>query len=131
MTFLLWQRDSEVGIASPRRVLRAAEVPLLADANDLCGRLHALYAAEAVRLEADRNEACERGYATGHREGIEAANEAHVASLAALSAAAARQHESLSAQVAELALQVARKLIGSLGADERLVALARTAARDL
>jgi flagellar biosynthesis/type III secretory pathway protein FliH len=131
MTFLLWQRDSEVGIASPRRVLRAAEVPLLADANDLCERLHSLYAAEAVRLKADRNEARERGYAAGHREGTKAANEAHVARLATLSAAAARQHEELGAQVAELALQVARKLIGSLAADERLVALAGTAARDL
>jgi flagellar biosynthesis/type III secretory pathway protein FliH len=48
-----------------------------------------------------------------------------------LTAAAARQREVLAAEVGEIALQVARKMIGSLADDERLVALATTAAREM
>nr|HMN84066.1 hypothetical protein [Burkholderiaceae bacterium] len=48
-----------------------------------------------------------------------------------LGTAAARQRDQLEGQLAALALQVARKLIGSLADDERLVALALTAAREL
>ena len=40
MTYLLWQRTGDVRIASPRKVLRASEVPLLTDALALRQRGH-------------------------------------------------------------------------------------------
>src|SRR5262245_16660998 len=43
MSFVLWQRGRDTGIASTRLVLRAAEVPLLAEAHVLRDRLEALH----------------------------------------------------------------------------------------
>ena len=131
MTFLLWQRDGDVAIAATRRVFGAAEVPLLREANDLCRRLHALHLESDARIETACEEARRRGHAAGFQEGAHEANEEQAACLAALSVAAARHRDTLSEQVAALALQVARKMIGSLAEDERLVALARTAAGEM
>ena len=49
-TFLLWHRQGDVRIAATRRVLRAAEVPLLADAQTLRDRLEQLYRTQAQHL---------------------------------------------------------------------------------
>ena len=131
MSFLLWHRDGDVGIASTRRVFSAAEVPLFKDANRLCERLQALHSEMAARVDAACEEARQSGYATGFQEGARAADEQHAARLASLAVAAARHRDALSDQVAGLALKVARKMIGSLADDERLLALASTAAREL
>jgi flagellar biosynthesis/type III secretory pathway protein FliH len=131
VSFLLWHRDGDVGIASTRRVFSAAEVPLFKDANDLCRRLQALHSEMAARVAAACEEARQSGYAAGLREGAQAAAEEHATRLASLALAAARHRDAIAAQVAGLALQVARKMIGSLADDERLLALASTAAREL
>ena len=131
MSFLLWHRRGDLGIASTRRVLRAAEVPVFDDALALCGRLQGLHDSEAARLDAACAEGRERGYQEGFATGRRAASDEHAARLTELGTAAARQREQLEGQLAALALQVARKLIGSLADDERLVALAQTAAREL
>ncbi len=131
MSFLLWHRDGDIGIASTRRVLSAGEVPLLKDANHLCERLQTLHSEMAGRVDAACKQAHQDGYAAGFQEGARAADEEHAARLASLAVAAGRHREAMSAQVAGLALQVARKMIGSLADDQRLLALAGTAARDL
>jgi len=131
VSFLLWHRDGDVGIASARRVLSAAEVPLLRDANQLCDRLQALYLEKAARVAAACEEARRDGYAAGLQQGARAADEEHAARLASLSLAAARHREATSEQIAGLALEVARKMIGSLADDQRLLALARTAIREM
>lgn len=131
MSFLLWQRQGTVGIAAGRRVLRAAEVPLLADANRLCTQLQALHADEAARIHAACAEGRRTGYEGGFGEGLAAAAEEHAARLTALAAAAVRDREALAAQVAGLALEVARKMLGSLADGERLLALAATAVQEV
>ena len=131
MSFLLWQRHGPVGIAAGRRVLRAAEVPLLADANRLCGQLQALHDDEAARIDAACADGRRSGYRAGFDEGLAAAAEEHAARLTALAATAARHREALATQVAALALEVARKMIGGLADGERLLALAATAVHEV
>ena len=130
MTFLLWQSSPEARIASPRVVLRAAEVPLLRDANALCKLLGEATGEAARRIEDAQAEARMRGHAEGVEQGRAAARDDHAAALQALAQAASAERDRLRAQVGALALQVARKLLGGLAADERLAALAAAAARD-
>jgi len=130
MSFVLWQRGGDTGIASARLVMRAAEVPLLADAATLRDRLQALHDGEAQRIDAACEEARARGHALGLEQGMHAARDEIAATLTQLTADAQQDRERLRTQVGALALHVARKLIGELAADERLLALAETAARD-
>ena len=131
MSFVLWQRGRDTGIASNRLVLRAAEVPLLAEAHAVRDRLEALHTEQAQRVEAACQQARERGHALGLDEGRQAARDEIAATLVALARAADQDRLRLRGQVAALALQVARKLIGELADDERLLALADTASHDM
>jgi flagellar biosynthesis/type III secretory pathway protein FliH len=131
MSFVLWQRGRDTGIASTRLVLRAAEVPLLAEAQAVRDRLEALHTEQAQRVEAACEQARERGHAIGLEQGVLASRDEVAASLVALARAAEQERVRVRGQVAALALQVARKLIGRLADDERLLALADTAARDM
>jgi type III secretion system HrpE/YscL family protein len=131
MSFVLWQRGRDTGIASTRLVLRAAEVPLLTDAQALRDRLEALCAEQSQRVDAACEEARERGHALGLEQGMAAGRDEIAAGLAGLVRTADQERIKLRSQVAALALQVARKLMGELADDERLLALADTAARDL
>jgi flagellar biosynthesis/type III secretory pathway protein FliH len=126
----MWQSEGDFRIASPRLVMRAAEVPLLADAQTLRERLQALHDERAAQLNAARAEAHASGLAQGLDHGRLAARAELAAALTEMSTTAAQRHEQLREQVAALALQVARKLMGNLALPEQLVALADTAARD-
>lgn len=134
MSFLLWQRAglaTNVAIASPRRVLRAHEVPLLQDALAVRDRIQALHDEQAQHVAA----AEQRGRVAGHEQGLAEGRLAAQAELAtrlqALAEDAGRQHEQLRQQVVPLALQVVHKLLGGFAPDAVLVALARTALDDL
>jgi flagellar biosynthesis/type III secretory pathway protein FliH len=130
MSFLLWQRESDIAIASARLVLRADEVPALRQALALRDELEALHRDAQQRLAAAADAARTQGHAEGLAEGRAAARDEVAATLAALAADAEQERAQLRGEVAQLALQVARKLIGALAGDERLVALAATAARE-
>jgi type III secretion system HrpE/YscL family protein len=130
MSFLLWQRESDIAIASARLVLRADEVPALRQAHALRDELDTLRREQEQRVAAACEAAVARGHAQGLEQGRAAASDEIAATLAALAADAERQRSQLRGEVAQLALQIARKLMGSFAADERLVALAATAARD-
>ena len=131
MSFLLWQRGGDMAVASPRRVLRAHEVPLLQDALALRDRVQALHDEQARRVAA----AEQQGHATGHEQGLaegrQAALQELTARLLALNEDACHQQEQLRQQVVPLALQVVHKLLGGFAPDAVLVALARTALDDL
>jgi type III secretion system HrpE/YscL family protein len=131
MSFLLWQRGGDMAVASPRRVLRAHEVPLLQDALALRERMQVLHDEQAQRVAT----AEQRGHAAGHEqgwaEGRLAAQTELATRLQALADDAQRQHEQLRQQVVPLALQVVHKLLGGFAPDAVLVALARTALDDL
>jgi flagellar biosynthesis/type III secretory pathway protein FliH len=130
MSFLLWQRG-QLGIGSGRHVFRAAEVPLLQDASGLVDRLEALWQAEAGRIEAAEQAARQQGWAEGGAH-ARAAAEADVAEqLARLTREAEAVRDEARQEVARLALQVARKLLGQLPEPERQAALALQAAREL
>lgn len=131
--FMLWHRDPQarLGLASDRRVLRAAEVPALRDAQGLVDELQALFAQEQARVDA----ACEQARAQGLAQGLALAQAQSRAEVAKALAGLARDHEArrlrLQQDVASLALEVFQKLLGALPADECLARLAVQAAREL
>lgn len=131
--FMLWHRDPQarLGIASDRRVLRAAEVPPLQDAQQLLNALRELLEQEQARVDA----ACEAARADGLRQGLLQAEGQARARVADELARLARAHEDAGRRqqqaVAGLALEVFQKLLGELPADERLARLAAQAAREL
>jgi len=131
MSYLLWSRDGQARIASPRLVLRAAEVPLLRDAQALRDALEALHGEQQARVDA----ACADGRASGHAQGLadgkRDAAEQVATTLTRLAGSSAQERDRLRGEVGALALQVVRKLLGSFAPDEVLAALAATAARDL
>jgi type III secretion system HrpE/YscL family protein len=131
MSFLLWQRGGDLALASPRRVLRAQEVPLLQDALALRDRLQALHDDQARRLAAAEQDGHAAGHEQGLAEGRQAARQELAERLLALNDDARRQHEQLRQQVVPLALQVVHKLLGGFAPDAVLAALARTAMDDL
>lgn len=131
MSWLLWQADGATRIASPRLVLRAAEVPVLQDAQRLCAELAELQRHEAQRIAAVLETARAEGQAQGLEEGRLAARDEVAATLRQLAQTAAQERERLRRDTGLLALQVVRKLLGRLAADEVLAALAETAAAEV
>jgi len=131
MSFLLWQREGEVRVASPRLVLRAAEVPLLQDAQQLRDAMQRRSAEQTQALDAANALARAEGHARGLEEGRRAAREELAAHLTALAHHSAADGQRLRGEVGVLALQVVRKLLGAFSSDERLAALAARAAADL
>ena len=131
MSFLLWQRESGVAIASARLVLRAGEVPALRDAQQLRDELDTLRREQEMRVQAARDAAHAEGLAAGLSEGRARARDEIAATLAALATTAAQHEAHRRADVAALALQVARKLLGELDGAERLAAMANEAAREM
>lgn len=131
--FMLWHRDPQarLGLASDRRVLRAAEVPPLQDAQQLLRALGELLEREQARVDA----ACQRARAEGLGQGLaeaEAQSRAEVAdALARLARAQEEDRRRQQQAVAELALEVFQKLLGALPPEERLARLAAQAAREL
>lgn len=131
--FMLWHRDPQdrLGIASDRRVLRAAEVPPLQDAQQLLAALRELLEQEQSRVDA----ACEQARQQGLQQGLalaEAQSREQVAQhLARLAQAHEAQCQRQQRDVARLALEVFQKLLGPLPADEGLARLAAQAAREL
>ena len=131
MSFLWWQRGGDARIASDRRVLRAAEVPLLQ---------HALALRDTLERRRDEQvqaitEAIAAGRAEGHAAGLADGRAAAALELAdtqhRLAAESQAERQRLRADIAALALQVVRKLLGQFADDEVLLALAATAAADL
>jgi len=131
MSFLLWQREAGVAIASARLVLRADEVPALREAQQLRDDLDALRRDQQAHVQAACEAARAEGVAAGLREGRAQARDEIAATLATLTATAAQHEAARRADVAALALQVARKLLGEIDDAQRLAALAREAAREM
>jgi type III secretion system HrpE/YscL family protein len=131
MSYLLWHRDRNVGFASSRLVLRAAEVPLFADAHALRDRLEQLTDAQAERVAAAAEEARVKGYVEGREQAANDGREEVAATIVELNRVAIQEREQMRGEVAGLALQVVRKLLGQLPADGVLAALAETAAREM
>lgn len=132
-SFMLWHRDPQarLGIASDRRVLRAAEVPALQEADALLVELRELFKQEQVRVDA----ACALAREEGLRQGLALAEGQAREQLAVALTRLTRAHEERGLRqqrdVARLALEVFRKLLGPLPADESLARLAAQAAREL
>lgn len=131
MNYVVWNGQGAVRIASERRVLRAAELPLAQDAQSLRDRLQALHDEAVARLDAEAAAARLTGFTQGQAEGRRAAADEQAQQLLALAESAAAERAALREQLASLALQVVRKLAGQLPGDERLVRLADVAAREL
>lgn len=131
MGFWLWQRDADIAIASSRRVLRADEVPPLLQAQQLRDELDALRRGQAEQIETACEAARAQGRMDGFEQGRQQARDEHAATLLALSQAAEQDRVRLRRDVAALALQVVRKLMGHVSVDAQLAALATVAAREM
>jgi len=131
MSFVVWQRGGDARIASSRVVLRAAEVPLLADAHAVRESLERLRDEQDEIVAAAVARGHEDGLAQGREAGRREANEAMAAMLTELARSAAHERDRLRGEVGALALQVVRKVLGQFDADKVLAALAATAANDL
>ena len=73
MNYVVWYGQGAVRIASERRVLRAAELPLAQDAQSLRDRLQALHDEAVARLDAEAAAARLTGFTQGQAEGRRAA----------------------------------------------------------
>ena len=131
MSYLFWQHDANTAIGSARLVLRADEVPLLLQAQQLRDELDALRRSEDERIDAACATARDEGRAAGLAQGRAEGRDELAAALVLLARAAEDERAQQRRDVAALALQVARKLIGSLAADARLASLAETAAHEV
>ena len=131
MSFLLWQRSGDARIASSRLVLRAAEVPLLADAQVLRDSLQRLHAEQDEIVAAAAARGFEEGLAQGLEAGRRDARDEVAATLTALAQSSAHERDRLRGEVGALALQVVRKLLGHFAEDAVLAGLAAVAANDL
>jgi flagellar biosynthesis/type III secretory pathway protein FliH len=129
--FLLWQSPSGVAIGSARLVLRAGEVPALHEAQQLRDQLETLQREQAARVEQACEAARSEGLARGLAQGRHQAQEELAETLVTLARTSQQTQARLRADVAGLALQVVRKLMGEFGADARLVGLASVAAREM
>jgi len=130
-TFLLWHRQGDVRIAATRRVLRAAEVPLLADAQMLRDHLEQLCRTHAQHVAEAAAQARQDGHALGVADGRRELAERLSARLVSLAEASACERERMRNEVGALALQVVRKLLGQFAEESVLVALADAAAADV
>jgi type III secretion system HrpE/YscL family protein len=130
-SFLLWHRQGDARIAATRRVLRAAEVPLLADAQTLRDHLDQLCRTQAQHVAEAAAQACQEGHALGIAEGRRELADRLSAHLVSLAEAAAIERERMRNDVGALALQVVRKLLGQFAEESVLVALADAAAGEL
>jgi flagellar biosynthesis/type III secretory pathway protein FliH len=131
MSFLLWQADADLALGSSRLILRADEVPQLLEAQQLRDALQTLHREQEQRVEA----ACEASRAAAHALGLEqgrqAARDELGAAITSLSQAMCEERERVRDDVAMLALQVVRKLMGQMALDAQLVGLAAVAAREV
>lgn len=134
MSYLLWH-EAAPALASARRLFAPDELAELADVDALRAALTAeaeLLAAERERtLSAARAEGSAAGLAEGRAAALDAVRAAWGQTLQALERARADELKLQRADVALLALQVARKLIGQLPEPERIARLADEAARGL
>jgi flagellar biosynthesis/type III secretory pathway protein FliH len=108
VSFLLWLRGGDARIASSRLVLRAAEVPLLADAQALRDSVERLRAEQVALVAAATARGHEQGVAQGLEAGRREANEQMAATLTALASSSAQERDRLRGEVGALALQVVR-----------------------
>lgn len=131
MSYLLWQRDRTLGIGASRVVLRAADVPLLADAHRLRDRLEQLNEDAAQRIATAEQDARVQGYVQGREQATHEAQDEVASSILALQQKAEQDRVQVRGEIAALALQVVRKVLGQVPADGVLAALAETAARDM
>ncbi len=131
MSYLLWQRDRNLGLGAARVVLRAADVPLLADAQALRDRLERLNEEAAARIATAEQDARVQGYVQGREQALRETQDEMAGAVLALQQKTAQAHERFRGEIAALALQVVRKVMGQLPVEGVLSALAATAARDM
>ena len=135
MSFLLWQTaalddsDTSVSLASTRRVFGAAEVPLLREAGEVLGQVHARAAAQAQQINAALEAAQRRGYDQGVARGLEAARDDVAQQLLDLERNARIVADDLRGQIAVLALAAVQKMLGDVPFAQGLVAASAQAAR--
>ncbi|MEO7244760.1 MAG: FliH/SctL family protein [Rubrivivax sp.] len=130
MSYVLWHRDGQTRIASPCVVLRAAELPRLADAMAVRDALERLHAEAGAHVHATAEAARSAAREDALQEGRRLAQEEAAQRLDSLSRAAAQDRERLRDDVGALALQVVRKMLGRFAADDVLLALADQAAAE-
>jgi flagellar biosynthesis/type III secretory pathway protein FliH len=134
MSYLLWHEHAP-SLASPRRLFAAHELPEFESLQALRERLLELAREQELRCQQAHADAQALGLAQGLQQGRQAAlaavQQEWAAALQAWERSRQQALHSRREDVALLALQVARKLIGQLPEAEQLARLAQEAARSL
>jgi len=131
MSFYIWQQLSDSSVTSKRRVFRANELNSDRTLDLLCVMLLAQANEQATQLDAAHEQARALGHEQGFAEGQAQARERSAANLVSLHKQLDSVRDELQAQVGQLALAVAQKLLGQFSDADRLAGLADTAAREM
>jgi len=135
MTYVALFTTGDASIATTQRVFPPPQLRTLADVDALMAALHERLASSEARATAAAERARADGLAEGLAHGERTMREALAQRLTSIEAAAQRERAALRAQarscVAELALEVVRKLAGELDAAELVARLAHQAVAQL
>lgn len=126
--FILIRADAAGTLVRDDPIVRAAEVPVLADAHRLLDAVTALHHDVREVSESAADEARTRGYTAGHAEGLAAAAASVGEELIRLAQADVERSQAQRADLARLGLEVVRRIAADLGPAEMVAALADKAA---
>ena len=126
--FVLVRAGSAATLLRDDPIVRAADVPMLREADRLIAAATALHDDVRRASETATEEAREQGYAAGHAEGLTAGAAAVRDELLRLSEADAARARQQSGDLARLGLEVVRRIAAELGPEEMVAALADKAA---
>lgn len=126
--FVLIRADATSTLLRDDPIVRAADVPVLNDADRLLANATALRDEARAASHAASEDARAAGYAAGHAEGLAAAEVEVRAELLRLAQADAERMAAQRADLARLGLEVVRRIAADLGAPEMVAALADQAA---
>ena len=131
MSFLVLQRHGRHPVLTDDPVLRREDVAVVRDALALARTLDRHRRAAEREWAAERARAEQDGYRDGHRQGLTEARAEHAERIAAHERRTAERLDSLRDAVADVAVQVVRRIADEVGPPETVAALARRAVRDL
>lgn len=128
MSFVLLHADRLRSVATDHPLIRAADVPSVRDAADLLVEAGRLRDAAEEEIAAARAAEQQRGYEAGFAEGKAAADAAATQALATIEAEARAREDERRRQIAQLAIEVVRRIAGEIDDSAMVAGLAERAA---
>jgi flagellar biosynthesis/type III secretory pathway protein FliH len=124
-------QNEDVTLVMDDLVIPAADVAHFVSFSDASEAVSRLGTTMQSRIEAAEKTGFEKGFGMGRTQGLEKAGAEVSQHLLMLQEKAARQERRMQDSVAQLAVQIVRKIAENLGPAETVAALAATASREL